>query len=183
MANKQKRNSDKKWVVWVLVPVLFIVVGVMAFFICRSVIGDKKKDEAVPEQSNTKVEKKKQENKNTEEETEEKEEPKVKQYEGEDPNLRDDLSGVITYAGVNNDVLMIRVNIDQFVDGGICNLTLVQNGDAMFGASTVMIENASTATCDGFDIPIQGFESGQTTIVVDLEANGKSGQLVGEVEI
>ena len=38
---------------------------------------------------------------------------KYDEYAGEDPNEREDLTGVVTYAGVNGNNLMIRVNIDQ----------------------------------------------------------------------
>ena len=49
-------------------------------------------------------------------------EKKVPQYDGETPNTSKTLTGIITYADVMGDDLIIRVNIDQFLLTGTCNI-------------------------------------------------------------
>lgn len=178
--NKQKKQN---WTVWAVVVCVFVVIAV-AVFLVLNVVFDKKKNNNTSEQLPTKVEEKKD---NTVKEPKPKEEssekPKVVQYDGDDPNEAEELSGVITYAGKVGDNLTIRVNIDQFVEGGMCYLTIMQEENVIFGASTNIIENASTATCDGYDIPLDGFPTGLMEIIIDLDDGQKTGVLKGEVEI
>ena len=111
------------------------------------------------------------------------EQKKVKQYEGEDPNKAEELTGVITYAGVNNGVLMIGMNIDQFLSEGNCALSLMRSGDVVYSANAKIIAEVSTSTCDGFNIPVSDLGNGATEIVIKLSAGGKTGTIRGEVNI
>ena len=123
-----------------------------------------------------------EEEKPSEEVLEKKEE--IIQYDGENPNDAEKLSGVITYAGVAGDKLMIRVNIDQFLSGGSCKLRLVLEGDIeVYGDEVGIIDSASTATCAGFDVPVSGFKSGKYDIYVNLSSGGKVGTINGEVSL
>ena len=103
------------------------------------------------------------------------------QYEGDDPNTQDDLTGVITYAGVSGDSLMIRVNIDQYLEDGTCELSLVQNG-VIYSDVANIVGSAATATCEGFNVPAGGL-GGQYEIIISLSSGEKAGVIKGEVEI
>ena len=122
--------------------------------------------------------------------TEVEEGKKVVQFEGDDPNEADELTGVVTFAGVNpnNEKLMIRVNIDQFLENGKCTGYIYDavgnNEKQALYISEVGIEGAaSTSTCQGFDIPLEGLGTGKKQIIIRLEAVGKTGKIVGETEI
>lgn len=110
-------------------------------------------------------------------------EKNVVQYEGDNPNKAEDLSGVVTYAGVNNDKLVIRVNIDQYLSNGSCELNLMRNGDIVYSNKANIVSSASTATCEGFDVPVNAVGSGNTEISIKLNADERSGLIRGEVNI
>lgn len=108
---------------------------------------------------------------------------KIVQYEGEDPNAGEALTGVVTYAGVNGDALMVRVNIDQYLSSGECKLVLMQNGASVYSGAAGIVSSAATATCEGFNVPVAGLPGGELEIVVYLAANGKTGEIRGEVAL
>lgn len=180
MAKRRKRN--KKWISWLIILVLLIGAGVVCYMVWDSYFRDKSE----PETSETSddIEGEEQEN-NTEIEltSEEPEKKKVEQYDGEDPNLADDLSGVVTYAGVNNGVLMIRVNIDQYLDSGKCELTLNRGGATIHSSIASIIGSASTSTCEGFDVAVGELGGGNVEINIKLESNGRVGSIHGEANI
>ena len=105
------------------------------------------------------------------------------QYEGNDPNESEELTGVVTYAGVNDGVLMVRVNIDQYITGGVCNLTLERGGDTIYNSIASLIGDVSASTCEGFDIPVGGLGGGKTNIIINLNADGRTGTIRGEADI
>ncbi len=111
------------------------------------------------------------------------EKQKVRQYEGEDPNVAEELSGVVTYAGVNDGTLMIRTSIDQYLASGSCELTLVRGGDTIYNSIADIVGDASTAVCQGFDVPTAGLGGGKVQIIINLSADGKVGTIRGEAEI
>ncbi len=109
----------------------------------------------------------------------------VVQYDGNNPNEAASLTGVVTYAGATDSNVIIRVNIDQYVDGGSCNLSLYQNGNAVYQAGASLIADVSTSTCDGFNIPRSSiYNAGGTyEIVINLFAGDKKGTIKGEVSL
>ncbi|MCR5832371.1 MAG: hypothetical protein K6G36_00275 [Candidatus Saccharibacteria bacterium] len=110
-------------------------------------------------------------------------ENKTPQYDGGNPNNEENITGVITYAGVSNNQLMIRVNIDQYLNGGECNLILNLNGATKYGASARIIDAASTSTCEGFNVPVSELPSGKYQIQINLTSDRKSGSITGEVSL
>lgn len=105
-------------------------------------------------------------------------------YEGNNANTFDSLTGVITYASVSGDKLLIRTNIDQYLSSGACALTLT-NGTNTFSLSANIIPDASTSTCEGFDVPLSSLSafSGETNIKITLTSGDKSGSLEGVVNL
>ena len=108
---------------------------------------------------------------------------RTEQYDGEDPNVAEQLSGAITHAGVENDRLIIRLNIDQYLEGGECGLVIKQNGAIIHEEVTGIVSNVTTATCEGFDLPVGLVGNGHFDIVVSISANDKNGIITGEVDI
>ena len=89
----------------------------------------------------------------------------------------------MTYAGVVEDKLMIRINIDQYLEVGECALSLTRNGENIYSSSTGIISNVTTATCEGFDVPAAGLGQGNIEIEINITSNGKSGLIRSEVSI
>ena len=120
---------------------------------------------------------------------EEKYEPAIKkeevvQYEGNDPNKNDVITGAVTYAGVNGGELMVRVNIDQFLNGGECVMTIYDGGGAaVYEARAEVVDSAATSSCAGFNVPVGGIENGSYEVVIGVVSEGKKGEIRRTVEI
>lgn len=109
-------------------------------------------------------------------------EKKVINYEGEDPNNSDSLTGTISYAGVSGNNYSIRVNINQFLSSGTCTLKFTGNGNTHEESANI-ISAASTSTCEGFDIPLKALGQGTYTIEITLSSGGKVGTITSEVTL
>ena len=178
----KRRKRSKKWISWLIILVLLIAAGVVCYLVWDSYFRDKPEPEA--SETSGIVESEEQKNNVDGEFTGEgPEKKKVEQYDGDDPNLATDLSGVVTYAGVNNGVLMIRVNIDQYLDSGKCELTLTRGGATIHNSIASIIGSASTSTCEGFDVAVGELGGGNVEINIKLEANGRTGSIRGEANI
>lgn len=188
MAQRRKRN--KKWISWIIILVLLISAGVVCYFVWDSYFKDKSKDELKPieqsqvekKESNNKTEEKKTEEK-TEEPQREKEKDSTAQYEGNNPNTASGITGAITYAGVSGDNLMIRVNIDQYLNGGKCTLALRQGGGNVYSMEASVVDSASTSTCEGFNVPVGGLPNGTINIIIYINSGDKTGEIAGEVSL
>lgn len=107
----------------------------------------------------------------------------VVQYDGNDPNTNASLTGVVTYAGATANNIIIRVNIDQYIDGGTCKLNLSQNGAVVYTATSNLIADVTTATCDGFNLSRSVVGSGNFGISIELNSGDKSGIIGGELNL
>ena len=174
----QKRKNSKKWIFWVLMVVLFVAAAVVCYLVWNNYFRDKKEDKPTEEQSLVEEHEEKKAEEKKEEMIEKK---KVVQYEGEDPNTQEELTGVVTYAGVNGNNLMIRVNIDQYLESGSCELSLMQNGVAYSDVANI-VGSAATATCEGFNVPVSGL-GGDYEIVIKISSGDKTGTINGKVKI
>ena len=111
-------------------------------------------------------------------------EKKTIQYNGEDPNEKMELSGTITYADVLGGRILIRVNIDQYLAEGICELDLLSGGVSVYNNTASIVNSASTATCEGFDVPVVGdIGYGEYEIVIKIKSGDREGIIKGRVEI
>ena len=104
------------------------------------------------------------------------------QNEGSDPNKSAALTGVFTHIAATDEKLTIRVNIDQYLSSGTCELTL-KNGDKSYTESANIADSASTSTCEGFDIPLSKLSSGSWGIIIRLSSGDKTGEISGKVAI
>ena len=109
--------------------------------------------------------------------------PENVQYDGTNPNLNDVITGAITYAGVSNDELVIRVNIDQYLNQGTCNLILSRDGVDVYGREAAIIDSASTSTCEGFNIPLSELTTGKYQVRIKLSSERKTGLIMGEASV
>lgn len=111
------------------------------------------------------------------------EEKKVPQYEGEDPNKSNDITGIISHSSVSNNKLILRVTIDQYLNSGTCVLKMTHQDGTSYQSTANVAESASTSTCEGFDVPTSALKSGKWSIVITISSNGKSGTISGEVKL
>lgn len=180
MAKKQKKN--KKWLYWLMMLVLFVLAAVIVYLVWNAYFKEKEEGQDLNVVEET-VEVEEKDEPEKEEDVEMPYKPKVEQYDGEDPNGSDELSGVITYAEVNGEYLTIRMNIDQYLDSGECRLDLMRGGSIVHEEVTEIVGNVSTASCAGFDVPISIVGGGVVDIEIHLESDGKMGVVRGEANI
>lgn len=180
-----RRRRNLRWV-WGAVLLLLVIAIIVIILVKNNVFGGNHSNTASPSGQNSanivkQPEPKKDERKDSPEETPKKEE--IPQYDGANPNTAEELSGVISYAGVNGGNLMIRVNIDQYLTDGKCVLTLSRDGTSIYNAEAGIESSVATSTCSGFNVPATGLGSGNLRIKIELKAGEKSGTIEGEVNI
>jgi len=180
---KRKKHTSLIWLFLIILAVT--VVGL----VCLTEFTDFNIKNLFPENNTISEEKQDLPTENTNEEEVvssgivEDEVEKPTQYEGNNPNSEPALTGNITYAGVLNKKITIRVNIDQFLNNGTCKLTM-RSGDSEYSEEVNIVESAATSTCKGFDIPLDKVsKSGDWSIEILVESNGKSGKINGKVKI
>lgn len=185
---KKKQKKTKKLIYWLFMLVLLIAAAGVTYLVWDSYFNSQK-DETETSLEESKGEEKeetnKRENENKEGELESAapEKEKVVQYDGEDPNTAQGLSGAITHAAVSGSRFVLRVNIDQYITEGACELTIKRNGATIYSDIASITGSASTATCKGFDIPVDRLGGGPIEININLSAEGKSGVIRGEANI
>ena len=179
MMAQRKRNRKWLWIIIGVVVVVLVIVGiVIGLTQNNSQNNEEKKVETNSEQGEVK-----KETKQTEATTEEEPPKKVVQYTGEDPNKSDDLTGVITYAGVNNGTLTIRTNIDQYLSEGTCELILERDSATIYNSRVDIWADVSTSTCKGYDVPVSELGGGNVQIIINLTSSDRTGVIRGEVEV
>ena len=94
-------------------------------------------------------------------------------YEGSNANTSEGLTGVITTKSVMGDNLVIRNTVDQLVNGGTCTLTLT-SGSKIITKTAEIVQNPSSSTCAGFDIPITELGKGSWSIEIKVSSGDKS---------
>lgn len=109
-------------------------------------------------------------------------EKEIEKYEGENPNTLLSLTGSITTARVSGENLIIRVSIDQYLSSGTCSLSLKSENNS-FETTVPIFNDASTSTCEGFDIPKSSLMPGIYSIDINLTSGEKSGTISGEVSL
>ena len=174
-----KRRRKKSWISWVLI--LLIAAGVVCYLVWDAYFKDEAPVEVIEEDAEEELMEEQQENEEVVEEPIKKEE--IVQYEGGNPNELDNITGVVTYAGVSGNDLMVRVNIDQYLNSGECMLLLSTAGNIVYSNVARVIDSASTATCEGFNVPMYLLESGHYNITVEVTSGDKKGTISGEVSL
>lgn len=183
------RRNNQKWL-WRGTGILIVVAIIVAVLIVvnRSMSPDTGSANDSQTQNQTVKPSENEEENKTElqsqtEAEEESEGEKVKQYEGENPNKSENLTGVISYAGVSGSNLIVRVNIDQYLAEGNCKLALIKDGTTIYNSAAEIMSSVSTSTCNGFTVSTAGLPKGKITVEITLESSGKYGKMVGELNI
>ena len=176
-----RRKRDFRWVKW-LVFLVLIVVAIVMVIVVKNTYFSEKVDEGNRGTTNTEEHKDKQSEEDVKDENKQQED-KAPQYEGESPNKSEVLTGVITYADVVDGELIIRVNINQFLQSGSCDLTISRNGVTYYSQSAAIQESVTTSTCDGYKIPITELPKGDLSVEINLSSEEKSGKITGRVRI
>lgn len=112
-------------------------------------------------------------------------ENKTPQYEGEDANDWDILTGNIIYQDVDPETMVLHsaVSIDQYLqEGGQCVFNLRRGDDIMRTASMVASADVTTSVCGPFALSVDGL-SGTYEIEVIITGDGKRGVITGEITI
>ena len=182
----EKRKNNQKWLWWVgglIVLTSVLIVGVIIWQNNHN--EEQNKEVGIDEVE--KIEHKYGDNKKQTDFQKHDEEvakqQQITQYEGGDPNQSAELTGVVTYAGVSEDKLTIRVTIDQYLTEGTCELTLARGGATIYNSIANIVGDVSTATCQGFDVATNELEGGNLEINIKLNAGEKSGMIRGEANI
>lgn len=116
-------------------------------------------------------------------------EDKVTQFEGEDPNTLQELTGRIAYKAVNREpnyqTLTVSVSIDQYLhDSGTCTLSLKNSSRAeVYSASLPADPDVTTSACGPFEVPISDFSPGAYQIEVTVAGDGKTGLITDVVQL
>lgn len=182
MTKRRKKRNSFKAAVWLI---LLAVAGVICFLVWNFYFKapEEPKSVDVPAGVQAKKDDVKKENIPEDESHTVVMKEEIVQYDGGNPNMADNLTGVITYAGVNGENLMIRVNIDQYLSSGECSLSLKRNNNTIYSDTARIIDAASTSTCEGFNVSTNGLGNGEVEILIGIVADGKSGEIRGGVTL
>ncbi len=111
-------------------------------------------------------------------------EPKIKQYEGEDSNKAEELSGVINYVDVDdNRNVTIYSSINQLVDGGTCTLNLKKGNNVVFSTKVATRIEVATSACEPIVFSATQIPSGTYEIELQILGGNKKGIINSEVNL
>lgn len=182
---EKRRRRNRKWISRLIILVLLIVAAVVCFLVWDNYFNDKKEQSV--DVDTQKIEEKESEVVEVEQETDSsniEEKKETVQYDGDNPNNSDELTGVITYAAASGDDLLIRVNIDQYLSEGSCELRLVLENDVnVYSDKVDIVSSAMTSTCEGFNIPLSVIGGGNYKIYINMMSGNMTGVINGEVSV
>lgn len=111
-------------------------------------------------------------------------EPKVKQYEGENVNHSNELSGSISYQDVDaNKNVTLYTTIDQIVNSGSCALNLKQGNKVLYSTTVTAHADITTSICDPITFSAAQIPSGTYQIEIQISGDNKTGIINSEVNL
>lgn len=190
MSKRKTKLTPKKYIQIGLILLAFVGVSFLTLNIINDNIEAPKEDKTTDdyrektEDGNKEEQKteKKEEHKEEEKKEEQEQEKNHQNYEGENPNRKDELTGIITTARTSGDNFIVRISIDQFLSSGSCELIL-ENNEKKYTEQVDIISDASSSTCEGFDIPVYKLENGTWNLTVNLSSGEKTGKIKEEVTV
>ena len=110
---------------------------------------------------------------------------KTTQYEGQDPNTLEELTGVIISKDVENGTLTIMTMINQYLhQTGFCTITLTgRNSRDVYTATEDAHADISSSYCENFAVPVSKLSSDTYDIEIKLTGDGKTGTIRDEVKL
>lgn len=185
-----KYRTPRSWAIPLLVALLLIIVGIIIVLIIKPFSRSASKQTTNPAQkSTTYVETpdsngQQATNPNTPSDSEAEPEDKTKQFEGEDPNQLDQLTGSITYRNVEQGTLSVAVIINQSLrQPGTCTLILTGPNQERRTATSAAVVDVTASVCETLELPVGGLGHGEYTIEVQLSGDGKSGSVKDRIEL
>ncbi|MBP3899834.1 hypothetical protein J6D24_03485 [Candidatus Saccharibacteria bacterium] len=110
-------------------------------------------------------------------------EKKNTQYEGEDPNKLDSLTGAISFAGASDGNFMVNVVIDQAIgSSGRCNYTFTHSSGVTLVGNVSTEAGPSSSVCV-YSTPATNVQSGNWKITVKVTVDNKEGIISGEANV
>ncbi len=112
-------------------------------------------------------------------------EDKAPQYEGENPNLSNELTGRINYNDLDPETQVIHamVTIDQFLQNdGQCIYNLKRDDAIIRTASAVAQPDIETSVCGPFNLSASGL-SGVYQVEIVLTGDNKRGVITSEIQL
>lgn len=109
---------------------------------------------------------------------------KVTPFEGEDPNLNNELTGRIAYHGIEQNNLVITASIDQYLQsGGECRLELLSGDQKVHSATLSATADITTSVCGPFRVSLKNLSPGEYNIRIIVTSNNKTGLITGQTTI
>ena len=164
---------------------ILAIVGIITVLICKNFLGRPTQDDSTHLSNQTSSNNEVNPPEPTTPTADQDLENKAPQYEGEDPNQLDELTGVIAYADIDtsSQVLHSAITINQYLQTGQCVFNL-KRGDAIYrSASSAIVAEATTSVCGPFSLSIDGISSGTYQIEVIMTTDGKRGVITEELQI
>ncbi len=101
-----------------------------------------------------------------------------KQYEGQgdedQSNVNSDqITGVINSKEVADGKFSLRLTINQLLGSGTCTLTMTNQKTVTKTAE--IVQNPSSSSCKGFDVPVSELGPGQWSIKINIKSGDKTG--------
>lgn len=107
------------------------------------------------------------------------------QYEGENPNQLDELTGSITRRSISRGTLTVVASIDQYLSSdSSCRLVLKDaSGTEVSNVYSLPVEaEATSSACGPFTVPVSQL-SGTYTIDITIVSPDKSGHIITDINI
>lgn len=89
------------------------------------------------------------------------------------------ITGVIHYSSLDGSTLIIRSTIHQLLSTGTCTITITDDKTTLFKQEAPVVQNPSSSSCMGFDVPASQLGKGQRNITITVRSGDKSGVLTG----
>jgi len=178
-----KRRHKRRTIILVLIVVLAL--GITSTVVALNLINPKKAEQTTEQQAPASDHTDMTNGKSTDDaqalgSTNEAANKTPAQYEGENPNNYDSLTGIITFAGVSEGQFMISVSIDQFVTGNCSFEAIGPNGETIVADVKIMAGPSSSFCSYSGPIPET---HGKYSIKVTPTSENKTGAITGEVEL
>lgn len=187
----KRRYSKRTTAIWFLVILVLALIAVIVYLLLlqpRDVKQSKQNTEVQSEQIQPEKNSDPNEPKPKTEEKEDLEAGKThqtpKQYEGTDTAPASTLTGFITFLGKNGSNLTVRITINQLLkETGTCTLQFVSTSGQKVERTVPTVDNPSSATCQGFDIPLSEIPAGDYQINIDIKTAHQNGNIKGSITI
>jgi len=104
--------------------------------------------------------------------------------DNEAPTDNNTISGVITRKSSQNGTLVIRTTISELLSSGNCTLSITRSTDGKKVTRLAeIVQNPSSSSCKGFDIPTSELGKGEWTIFISISSEDKKGEIRDKVSL